>query len=336
LLIVALLTLACGSGRPSTPIETPAQTMPTLQPTEVPPPTQDELAAIKFRTENSLQSDLDHVRAVALDPSAGKEFGVPLLPAEFEELMSRSANVDDIIPIIQAEAATAPNDYCGVFIDNANEGALTSGWKNNLLIHELAIRSRIQPAARLAFISCRYSKVEVDRVCDALSQADHDWMEVIPAQIQGYGCGNMHFRVEMNISSNAPDAPARVLQHYTDLLNLPPDILFVESDGSGTSLVPWGSVRVFVTRPNGKPVGDSTLSLSWESDRAGLACGIMDMGFGVPNDGKPAELPCQEGRWTIKIVESLDDVYGEGTVVVRAGKPTDLHITLDREPPAFE
>ena len=333
LLLLVATTLALGAceNAPASPSAIPELSPPSAGPAA---PTAAELEAIRFRTENSLQADLAHVRAVAADPTAGMEFGVPLLPSEFDELMSRSADADGIIEIVQAEAAKAPGDYCGLYLDNANEGAVTSGWKANRVLHELAIRSKLRPSAKVAFIDCRFSEPEVNRVCELLREADHDWMKAIPAELQGFGCGNMHFRVEMQISSAVPEAADQVLHHYSSLFGLPPGILTVESDGTGVSLVPWGEVRVFVARIDGTPVGDSNLSLFWKSDVPGLACGFMDVGFGVNADGKATKLPCQEGPWTIQIIETLDDVYGEGTVLVRGGETVDLRIRLTREPPA--
>ncbi len=329
LFLTAALMAGCGAETVPVPSSPPPASPAVVAPTHA------ELEAIRFRTDMSLPNDLEHVRAVAADPSAGMEFGVPLLPSEFEELMSRSASVEEIIPIIQAEAATAPNDYCGLYIDNANQGALTSGWKNNQLIHELAIRSQVRPGAKVAFIPCQFSEPEVTGVCDRLREVDHDWMAAIPAQIQGYGCGNMHFRVEMSISSRVPDAAKVVDGHYSTLLGLPPGILVVESDGTGVSLVERGTLRVFVTGPDGGPVGESTLFLLFQSDVPGLACG-EDVGYGVRGDGKPTEVPCQEGRWVVQVADSIDDIYGKGTVVVKANRTVDVHITLDREPPGIE
>ena len=332
-LLMAALAVGCGSGPVASPTSVPAPTA------EVAPPTQEELAAIKFRTEMSLQNDLEHVRAVAADPSAGMEFGVPLLPSEFEELMSRSANVEEIIPIVQAEAAKAPNDYCGLYIDNANGGALTSGWKANRVIHELAIRSEVRPGANLAFIDCRFSKPEVDRVCDLLREGDDAWMREIPAALQGYGCGNKNFRVEMNISSGVPDAAERVLAHYAAMFNLPAGILVVESDGTGAALRPWGKVLVTVVLPNGKPVGPNNLGLNWEStDLPSLSCGVGDVGFGVGPGGEPTELPCQEGLWRIWAFDSPGpdqdwETYGEGRVSVHGGETVKLTIKLTKDPP---
>jgi hypothetical protein len=332
-LLAAALAVGCGSGPVATPSSVPAASV------EAAPATQEELAAIKFRTEMSLQNDLEHVRAVAADPSAGMEFGVPLLPSEFDELMSRSASVEEIIPIVQAEAAKAPNDYCGLYIDNANGGALTSGWKANRVLHELAIRSEVRPGAKLAFIDCRFSEPEVNRVCDLLREADHDWMKQIPAELQGYGCGNMNFRVEMIISSPVPDAADRVVAHYTSLFNLPGGILVAESDGTGAALRPWGKVLVTVVLPDGKPVGPNNLGLNWESiDLPGMSCGVGDVGFGVSPGGEPTELPCQEGLWRIWAFDSPGpdqdwETYGEGRVGVKGDETVKLTIKLTKEPP---
>ena len=301
---------------------------------EMAPPTQDELRAIEFRTANSLPADLEHVRAVAADPAAGMEFGVPLLPAEFNELMSRSANAEDIIAIVQAEAATAPSDYCGIYLDNANRGAVTSLWKANRLSHELAIRTRVRPDGLIAFRDCRFSETEQQAAMEAVRSLDDGWVREIPAAVRGYGFDTITNVLQMDISSAVPDAADLVRQGYEQRLGLPPGMLVVSSDGTGAALRPRGTLHIFVVRPNGKPVGPNGLGLSWESkDLPGLQCGVGDMGYGVPSDGSPAELPCQQGRWQIEVWQrGIEDVIGRGTAQVQGGKTAELTIVLTREP----
>jgi len=328
-LAVMLFGAGCQAAAPTAP---PTATSAASE-VAMAPPTADELRAIQFRKDFSLQADLAHVRAVALDPSSGMEFGVPLLPSEFEELMSRSANTDELLAIVEAEAATAPNDYCGVYLDQANEGALTSAWRANRFLHELAIRAKVRPGAKVAFVDCQYSKVEVKRVCDLLGDADDAWLQTVPAAVKGMGCGNANFRVELHISSAVPDAADRVLAHYTSLWDLPPGILHVDSDGTGAALRGRGTLLITVLRPNGKPVGPSELGLNWAGlDLPDIQCGVGDMGFGVSWDETPTELPCQEGRWRIEVV-SGGVLFGHGEVVLGEGETVELTITLTKDPP---
>jgi hypothetical protein len=329
-LLLVLVALAGCQGSPGapTPIVTPAATAAPA------PPTQDELRAIEFRTANSLPADLEHVRAVAADPAAGTEFGVPLLPAEFNELMSRSGNAEDIIQIVQAEAAKAPQDFCGLYLDNANEGAVASLWKANQLLHELAIRGQIRPNARVSFAGCRFSEQEQEAAMEAIRSADDAWLREIPAALRGYGFDTIKNVLEMDISSAVPNAAEIVRQGYEQRLGFPPGMLLVLSDGTGAALRPRGTLHIFVLRPSGIPVAENVLGLTWEStDLPGLQCGVGDMGYGVPADGSPVELPCQAGVWQIEVWErGNEDVIGQGRVVVKAGKIAELTIRLTRDP----
>jgi len=299
------------------------------------PPAQGELEAIRFRTDFGLPADLAFVRAVAANPEATLEFGVPLLPAEVAELRARGANADAVRAIVLLEAEQHPEDFCGVYLDNQNGGAFTSMWRAGLAVHSAAILFKVGPAARVAFVGCTFSEAELNRVMDLLNGADREWMADIPALATGWGTNTSSNRIEMEISSAVSGAADAVRQHYEQLFGLPLGLLVVTSDGTGAELVPRGTINVFVTRPNGKPLGPNDLSLDWISEVAGLRCG-NGSGYGAPRDDRPVELPCQAGEWTIQVALHVGDVYGEGQVTVRAGKTVDLHITLTRNPPLPE
>jgi hypothetical protein len=313
-------------------------TGPTVAATSAPlPPTGAELEAIRFRQEFGLRADIAYVRSVAADPSASSAaFSVPLLPTEVADLQGRSTNADAVRDIVAAEAAAHPEDYCGRYIDNQNGGAFTSMWRANRAIHAAAILLKIGPLARIAFVDCLFTEAEVTRVCDLLNLADHGWMDEIPAKPLGWGCGNADDRVNMDISSAVPDAAARVLAHYTELFDLPPGILHVESDGTGQALIPWGAILIQVLKPDGTLIGPNDLSFSWAADEEGPTCGGGDVGYGPSWSDEPANLPCQEGRWTISVtgLGVGAAVYGSGTVSIHGGESAKLTIRLTRDPPA--
>jgi hypothetical protein len=302
-------------------------------------PTPEELKAIRFRTDNSLQADLAHVRAVAADPTARMEFGVPLLPSEFDELMSRSANADEIVTIVQQEAAKAPGDYCDVYLDNAREGAVTSLWKSNRLVHEIAIRARVRPGAPIAFGDCRFSQPEQEAAMDRLRALDHQWMEdEIPAALQGFGFDTIKNVLEMQISSSVPNAPLLVRQHYEQALGFPPGMLVVTSDGTGAALVPWGEVRVTAVDEDGNRYTDdlNVLMLVGLDGSGPGECGGGDVGYGL-GDAGVGEIPCQVGDWTIALVSDFDaetgwKIHGKARVTVREGETTRVTITVTDPP----
>ncbi|HJP89752.1 MAG TPA: hypothetical protein VJ850_12020 [Candidatus Limnocylindrales bacterium] len=330
--ILAFVAIGC---QPSAP--TPA---PTVAPTAAAeaPATPEEMEAVRLRAEWGLPADLAHVRAVAADPTASEYLSIPMLPTEIADMQARAANADAVREIVQAEANASPDDFCGFYIDNQNGGAFTSMWRANLVVHQAAVRARVGPTARVAFRTCRFSQQELDAVCTGIGSDDHGWLDALPAQWQGTECRSADNFVTMYISSAIPDAEARVLQHYADLLDLPPGILVVASDGTGAALKPWGTVLITVLGMDGKPVGENSLNLDWSSDFEGIQCGGGDVGYGVSWDDKPAELPCQEGTWTIRVVglPALDQDfvdYATKVVVVRGNEETRVTFRLTEPPP---
>lgn len=258
LALVAVLAAACSPA--STATTSPAP--PTSA--EVAPPTEAELRAIRFRESFALQADLAHVRAVALDPRASTaDFSVPLLPEEVELLIDRAADAELPKTVTHAEADAHPEDFCGVYIDHQNGGAVTSMWKAGLESHSAAILRRVGPFAKVAFRPCRFSLGELGALTDSLSGIDHDWMADVPAVATGWGPDVVSNQVEMDVSSAMPDAPERIRRHYEALLAIPPGMFVVRSDGTGVQLVPWGRARVFVTRPDGGPLGANDLAIAW-------------------------------------------------------------------------
>jgi hypothetical protein len=335
-LLLASTALAGCETTPSPPSAISESVMPTLEPA---PPTADEMEAIRFRTEFALRADIGFVRAVAQDPSASTDFGVPLLPTEIAALLARGTNAEAVADAVAGEAAAHPEDYCGRYIDHQNGGAFTSMWRAHLPIHSGAILLKAGPTANVAFRACTFSETELNRVMDQLNAADHDWMGVIPARISGYGTETSDNRIAMNISSAVGDAAERVDQHYTALLGLPPGLLFVRSDGNGAGLRPWGTLVITVLNPDGRPVGPNSLSLRWEGRPSNMSCGVGDVGYGVSADGTPTELPCQEGHWLISVwglpdFEKDEVQFGSAKVDAQGDAATALEIRLHVKAPA--
>jgi len=307
-------------------------TAPSIGP--VASPTSAELEAMRFRSDFGLRSDLEFVRQVALDPLASsREFAVPLLPAEVTELFAREANAQAALAIVTAEASAHPEDYCGRYVDNADGGAVTTLWRANLEAHETAIRSKLSPLAKLAFLPCQFSQRELDSLMDRLNSGDPSWMATIPAKAMSWGRSETEDLVELNISSVVPNADTIVLAHHVDVLGLPEGILRVTSDGNGAGLRPWGFVRITVIGPDGKFVGPNSLGLDWTGDLPNLYCGVGDKGYGISWDGTPTELPCQAGRWTIYVgTAGRESAVGHGEVTVIGGKTATLTIRVSSVP----
>jgi hypothetical protein len=300
---------------------------PTLAPTStsaeasIPP---EFVEAVRFRKEFGLRSDLEFVRAVTLDPRASsREFGVPLLPEEIADLNLRASTADAVIAVVEAEAAKHSDDYGGLYIDQERGGVVVSLWTANLAEHAAVIRLQLDPRFGAAFRQVRYTEAELNELQERIG-TNWEWMLDIPAKMTSSAVDIAGNRIELYISSAIPGASAAVLTHY----DAPPGMLLVQSDGTGEALIPWGRVRIVVTI-NGQPVGENDFGVDWQSNER-TYCGIGDMGFGVGVDGR-LELPCQAGRWTIRITRGVGDetkVIGQADVIVPPDGVVDLEIQV--------
>lgn len=336
LLIAAVTIAACqATGGTSTPSTAPSATDVTAS---IDAATPLEMEAMRFRGEFGFPATLADVRAVAADPTSTTEpFGIPMLPSEIAEMERRAVGSEVPRLAISREAERAPNDFCGSYIDQQHGGKVVSMWRANLHVHATNIALEAKSLEYLAFVSCRYSENELRALSERLlDEALKAWMRTIPAVASSWGQDTQNNRISMNISSAVPGAAEVVRQHILATFDLPPGILVVQSDGNGAALRPWGTVRIFVTRKDGKVVGENSLGFDWRpQDLPNLNCGIGDMGFGVPWTNEPTELPCQEGTWRIA-VHLFGDEYGVGMVSVKGGQNVDLKIVLTRDPPPFQ
>jgi hypothetical protein len=136
----------------------------------------------------------------------------------------------------------------------------------------------------------------------------------------------MSNRVDFQVSSANPDAPALVMAHFA----VGPDMLRVTSDGTGIALQPRGTLAIKVVAADGNQPGQNGMEPSWEPDRPdGRECG-EGVGYGIPPDGLLA-IPCAPGGWTVILQVRAGDAWkpvGSGHVVVPPGGRGELTITL--------
>lgn len=314
-LLLAQLT-ACA------PAESPQpSTTPVAVDESVPPELAD---AIRFRSEFGLRSDVEFVRAVAADPRASDlEHGVPLLPEEIADLNQRASSADAVVAVIEKEAARHRDEYGGLYIDQERGGVVVSLWTKNLAEHAAKIQLSLNPRFRAEFRPARFTEAELNDLQERIG-TEWEWMLAIPAKMTSSAVNIISNRIDLYISSAIPGASAAVLDHY----GAPPGMLLVQSDGTGTALIPWGKVRILVT-VGGQPVGENDFGVDWQSEER-TYCGIGDMGFGVGFDGR-LELPCQAGRWTIRITRlkgSDTVVIGQADVLVPPDGVVDLVIPV--------
>lgn len=347
---LALLAAACAGGAPpsgeaaiGSPTASPVPVVPaatsapaaTAAPapsdaTYVPPspsPSPDPLpsslapeivAAIAWRRESGLRSDPAWVQQVAVDPTASESWAYPLLPDEEAFIWARQERLHQYVGLVQRYAAEHPEDYGGLYLDNANS-RLATLWSANLGTHQAAIRALAGVDAPVVVLPVRWTEAELRGVQDRF---DWQWAGFADVQAMPMGVGADLSRnlVSIDISSANPDAPQLIAQRLAASLGVPVEMLEVTSDGTGVELLPSGTVKGSVRLADGSRPGRNVLMVDGRADTIGY-CGGGDIGYGVGENGR-FEIPCKAGAYTIVI--QGPSPTGEGWVVVGRAHVTVL------------
>jgi hypothetical protein len=344
--IVAILASGCvraGSGpesslAPSASPETAetaiAEATPSPAPTDEPLPSDLDpkvAHAIEMRRGSGLRHDLLFVLASMADPRATSNLlDFPLYPEEEASLMANQADQDLAVSVIQAYAMGHTDEFGGIYIDrDKHPGVVTALWTDHLEDHQRAINDKLD-GGFVILRQVRYAETDLRDLQHTVSVATQGaWFDRIPAKVFSIGVSISGNVAVLRISSSNPDAPRIVAQH----LNAD-DRLRVESDDTGAMLIPDGTVKGRVIRPDGRRLGENDLMLDDESTTPG-GCGGGDMGFGIRNDGT-FEYPCQAGLRTIVVRQNIAEgewkVIGRGTIKVLAHKTVKLTIELTENP----
>jgi hypothetical protein len=280
--LLTLLLVACAGATAATPVPDPAAPSPSgapsVEPSAAPTdPAADPAiaAAIAFRQEMGLRSDLGWVQAVAANPDATLDYGVPLLPFEAAELESRPGGEDPHVQAAQAYLAEHADVSGGLYLDNQRGGVLTVLVTREPEVHEAALRELVGDAP-FVVRQVRWTEAELNQLQERLFQ-ERSFFDSIPAFLSSGSTDVIGNRVVIDISSAAPDAARRIAAHF----GVPPEQLDVVSDGTGLLLMPTGRIEGRIIAPPG--IDLTMLSPQYDPD---VAIGARDaVGIAVEPDG---------------------------------------------------
>jgi hypothetical protein len=338
-LIIVAAILASGCSRaPAAPSDAVASataipTIASAAPPATPTPSVDlEVGqAVTFRKAFDLRSDLPFVIASMTDPKASNhEFGVPVYPEEATKLYADLEEQNEMTPIVVGYASAFPKESGGVYIDRAEHpGMITSLWTDHLAQHAATLATLVNGRPNLVR-QVRYSAAELRTLSDKVF-ADIDWMEAIPARMQGLGVDILKNAIAMEVSSAEPTAAQQIADHYG--LG---DKLVVTSDGTGVVFIPNGTVKGKIKTAAGEvPKSVDDLNLGYEYDPAVPGSCGEGVGYGFKPDGT-FEYPCTAGVRTITVTghnaKGGNVEVGRATVTVIAGKTIKVIIRLTKNP----
>ena len=248
-LVVLAVMLAIGAAACS--VETPAPTA-SASPgpvaaaaTASPIPEQDVVEWIKFRRQYGLRSDREWVIAVARQPEAMNDTGIPLLPGELLALGNRTKVVNDMIAATVAYGETRPSTYAGTIVDEGRVVLLVTG---PVEPHEAALRLLLPDNGGWEVRSVRWSLEELESFA-SLVDAELPWFEANEFLVPDASpdlAGNL---VEVDFLAASPDRGELLREHLGD-----PEWLRLEYGGP----LPWhgsrGRLTVRVVDKRGRPV----------------------------------------------------------------------------------
>jgi hypothetical protein len=324
-LAAGLLVLACGAHVPPSGATSPSGE-PSPDATAAPPGAElpaDIAEAIAMRKEFGLRSDEAWVRAVAANPAAVMDYGVPLLPFERDDLMNRANGEDAIIGAIQAYAAEHADVFGGLYIDQANGGVVTILVTDDPKTHEDALAGLIGPEAVVAVRQVRWTEAELRDIQDRVS-ADQAFLDSLPARMTTSSVDIIGNVAELTISSAVPDAAERIVAHFGA-----EGRLRVISDGTGILLQPQGRILGHIVAPAGTDM--TMLSPQYEAD---VDIGPRDaVGIPVAPDGTFVIDRLPPATYTVTILEVADvgnTEVGSARVVLPPGAAVLVEIPLRR------
>ncbi len=278
LLGLASLMVACGPApRPSPAATVSAEASPQATPGVV--SGEEMTEAMSVRTRFGLRADDAWIRSVAADPAAQvgmSEFGIPLLPAEFADLMSRRWD-EDLLTNANAYGLLFPEDYAGAYINLKASGVVVE-FKDQIERHRKALANLAADPGLVEVRQVAWSLKDLEGFT-ARVEAARAWFDTIGVRFLQVG-----HRVNENfihVDFTGPDeaAVAAIEDHFGN-----PTWLKALWDGPPRWAGPRADLVIKLRDTNGRPVRNVWCDVLPEDQRA-IREFQNDSFFGAGDDG---------------------------------------------------
>lgn len=259
-----------------------------------------------------------------MDPAAemGVEaFSFPLLPSEVDTLERRARIADEAMPVIEAYGEAEPT-WAGAYVDRQT-GAIVALFTDDIGRHQLALGRLLHPEAAVVVAEASWTLAELRRLQKSIA-ADAGWLEEHGHKLLGVGVSISSNHTFVDVSSADPRIGEILAQRYDGAGRLA-----VTADGTGVRLWPTGTLTGLVVDKSGVPVPDLLVELVPDIPGAGPA---SDVGYATGPTGRFAFPDITAVRYFVHVKAEGDpseQVLGETEAIVRAGKTTEVTITVD-------
>ncbi len=217
---------------------------------------------IRFRTAFGLQIDETWVAIVASDPesSTGRaRFGVPLMPFELQDLLSRTQARGEAVPVIASYSATTEDSY-DWYIDQQRGGLIVARFTQDADTHADVLEQLLPPNTRWEAVNIDSHIVEMEALV-AEVQAEREWFETVGAQLLDVFISPLDgATVELSYLSASRVMDQGIRDHFGA-----PAWLIVERAGGPTWVGPVGDLVVRAISSGGRSVEGLTCTLGGDA-----------------------------------------------------------------------
>lgn len=262
---ITVLALAVLGGACGQPVVQPTTTG-SVSPGRSPTASDAEIVeAVKFRKRYGLRADDVWVRSVAADPAAQAavaEFGVPLMPSERLDLLSRRTDRDLFLQVV-GYGSLFPEDYAGAYDDRARRGAIVASFSNRAERHRTALLHLLPEGAAVIVEEVEWSSKELEEFVRRVD-ADRAWFRTIDVVYLTSGRRSTENYIYVSYSGSE-DAAAVIEAHYGS-----PSWLKAEREGPLPWVGPRGDLVIVVTDAGGRPIAQLWCDLASDDPRVKL------------------------------------------------------------------
>lgn len=274
--VACLLLQACGMTQQSIqPPPTPVEPNPPATPDLV---SQHEMTeAINIRTRFGLRADEAWIREVAANPDSQvgiNEFGIPLLPAEFADLMSRRWD-EDLLRNVRGYGLLFPDDFAGAYLDLWGSGVIIE-FKNQVDRHRTALSNLVADPKLIEVREVEWSLRDLEGFIEQV-EAERNWFESVGLRfLQVDHRVNENF-IHVDFVGRSEDAASAVEAHFGN-----PTWLRAEWAGPPPWTGPLADLVIKVTDSRGRPVPGLWCEVVSEDPRVRTGSDTL---FGTDSDG---------------------------------------------------
>ncbi len=170
--------------------------------------------ALAVRGRFGLRADEAWIRAVAADPGSQRaklEFGIPLTPAEFEDLMTRRWD-DELLARVQSYGGAFPDAYSGAYPNLEGSGVVVE-FTRDIDRHRRALAALAQDPTLVVVRQVEWTKLDFARFAASV-EAERAWFEANGLVFRQAVRSELDQFVRVDVEGPSESTPALVATHF--------------------------------------------------------------------------------------------------------------------------